>query len=187
MGTGGRRSKTAAARASKTPALDTLRVEEQAGVMELLLRSAPRLATDAERIARELLADTSVEAVAEEVEWGLRSRGADELQGRAGRQRYGYVEPTEAAWEILGQALDPHLKDVERLLRLRMRSAAHDTALGIVAGLYRCRDVDDPELLLSWAPDLPADHADGPLRMLREAGIDVPEGELQEMAPEWAG
>lgn len=68
-----------------------------------------------------------------------------------------------------------------------MRSAAHDTALGIVAGLYRCRDVDDPELLLSWAPDLPADHADGPLRMLREAGIDVPEGELQEMAPEWAG
>lgn len=99
-----------------------------------------------------LLADTSVEAVAEEVEWGLRSRGADELQGRAGRQRYGYVEPTEAAWEILGEALDPHLKDVERLLRLRMRSAAHDTALGIVAGLYRCRDVDDPELLLSWPP-----------------------------------
>ncbi len=109
MGTGGRRSKSAAARASKTPALDTLRVEEQAGVLELLLRSAPRLATDAERIARELLADTSVETVAEEVEWGLRSREADELQGRAGRQRYGYVEPTEAAWEILGEELDPLL------------------------------------------------------------------------------
>ncbi len=62
-------------------ALDTLRVEEQAGVLELLLRSAPRLATDAERIARELLADTGVETVAEEVEWGLRSRG-DPLCGR---------------------------------------------------------------------------------------------------------
>lgn len=156
-------------------------------MLGLLLRSTPRVATDAERIARELLADTSIETVAEEVEWGLRAREADELQGRAGRQRYGYVEPTEAAWEILGEALDPYLKDVERLLRLRMRNAAQDTALGIVAGLYRCRDVEDPELLLSWTPDLPADHADEPLRMLREAGIDVPEGELQELAPEWAG
>ena len=187
MGTAGRRSKSATARASKTPALDTLRVEERAGVLELLLRSTPRVATDAEHIARELLADTSIETVAEEVEWGLRAREADELQGRAGRHRYGYVEPTEAAWEILGEALDPYLKDVERLLRLRMRNAAQDTALGIVAGLYRCRDVDDSELLLSWAPDLPADRADEPLRMLREAGIDVPEGELQELAPEWAG
>lgn len=156
-------------------------------MLGLLLRSTPRVATDAERIARELLADTSIETVAEEVEWGLRAREADELQGRAGRQRYGYVEPTEAAWEILGEALDPYLKDVERLLLLRMRNAAQDTALGIVAGLYRCRDVEDPELLLSWALDLPADHADEPLRMLREAGIKVPEGELQELAPEWAG
>lgn len=65
-------------------ALDTLRVEEQAGVLELLLRSAPRLATDAERIARELLADTGVETVAEEGGGGtsVTGRSADPLCGR---------------------------------------------------------------------------------------------------------
>lgn len=68
MGTAGRRSKSATARASKTPALDTLRVEERADVLGLLLRSTPRVATEAERIARELLADTSIETVAERLD-----------------------------------------------------------------------------------------------------------------------
>jgi hypothetical protein len=67
-------------------ALDTLRVEEQAGVLELLLRSAPRLATDAERIARELLADTGVETVAER--WsGDFGHGAIRYAAEAVRER----------------------------------------------------------------------------------------------------
>jgi hypothetical protein len=38
-----------------------------------------------------------------------------------------------------------------------MIGSALDTALGMMAGLYRCRGCEDGELLLSWASDFPLD------------------------------
>lgn len=173
------------ARRAGARALDVLGAEERATVLELLLSSSPRLAADAERIARDLLEEASAEAVAEEVEWELRSLSADELGGRAGRRRFGYVDPTEAAWEILGEAIEPHSEQVKRLVDLGMTDAATAMALGTVAGLYRCRTCEDGELLLSWAPGFAADHAEAVLEDLVEAGADVPAERLAELVPEW--
>jgi len=171
----------------KRSALATLGPVELASVLEELMRARPELRADAERIAREQLAGANPEAVAEEVEWELRSLSSDELNGRAGRQRWGYVEPTEAAWELLGETVAAHDREVERLIELGMIAEALDTALGLIAGCYRCRGCDDGELLLSWAPDFLLEHAASVVDDLAKAGIELPPELVADLAPEWAG
>ncbi|MGO9899154.1 MAG: hypothetical protein ACLP0J_05575 [Solirubrobacteraceae bacterium] len=167
-------------------ALATLGPVELAGVLEELLRARPELRADAERIAREQLAGADLEAVAEQVEWELRSLSSDELNGRAGRQRWGYVEPIEAAWELLGETVAAHDREIERLIALGMIAAALDTALGVIAGLYRCRGRDDGDLLLSWAPDFLLEHADSVVDDLAKARIEEPPELVADIAPDWA-
>jgi hypothetical protein len=170
----------------ETSALASLGAAEQGAVLEELLRRRPELRREAERIAREQLADTDREAVAEELEGTLRSLSSDELNARAGRQRWGYVEPTEAAWELLDESVEPYGREIERLDGLGMTVAAVETALGVVTGLYRCRGCDDSDLLLSWAPDFPAEAAGDVIDALVKAGIDVSPESVAEAAPEWA-
>ncbi len=182
------RARPTATRASSRTrsALATLGAVELAGILEQLLRSRPELRAEAELIAREQLAGADLEAVAEEVEGALRSLTSDELNGRAGRQRWGYVEPTEAAWELLEETVAARDREVGRLLELGMIAAAIDTALGVIAGLYRCQGCDDGELLLSWAPDFPLEHAASVVDDLAKAGIELPTELVADIAPEWA-
>lgn len=156
-----------------------------AGVFEELLRRRPELRAEADRIARERLADAEPEAVADEIESELRSLSSDELNGGPGRQRWGYVDPTDAAWELLGGAVETYDREVERLFALGMLEAATATALGVIAGLYRCRGCDDGNLLLGWAPDFPLEHASGMVRDLAKAGIELPHELVADAAPEW--
>lgn len=155
-------------------------------MLEQLLRSRPELRAAAEQIARDQLGDAEQEGTAEEVEWELRSMASDELNGRAGRQRWGYVDPTEAAWELLGEALETYDRELERLIALGMTGPALETALGVIAGLYRCRKCDDGELLLSWAPDFPLEQAGGVIDALAKAGVEIPRERLADGASEWA-
>lgn len=177
--------RSAASSGKKRSALAELDSTEKGAVLEELLRSQPTLRTAAERIAREQLTDAEHEIVAEEVEQELRSLSSDELHGRAGRQRWGYVEPTEAAWELLEETAGSYEREIERLLALGMIGSAVETALGLIAGLYRCEGCEDGDLLLSWAPDFPVEQAGGVVDKLAKAKIEIPTELLADIAPEW--
>ena len=176
----------AAAGSRKRSALAVLESAERGAVLDELLRSQPALRKAAERIAREQLADAEHEMVAEEVESELRSLSSDELSGRAGRQRWGYVEPTEAAWQLLEERAGSYEREIERLLALGMFGPAIETALGLIAGLYRCEGCEDGDLLLSWAPDFPLQHAVWKVDKLAKAGVEIPPELLAGLVPEWA-
>jgi hypothetical protein len=173
-------------RARTRSALAELDPVEHAAVLEEVVRQHPELRVEAERIAREQLMNVDQDHVAVEVESELYSLCSDELNGRAGRQRAGYVEPTEAAWELLEEAVEAFDGEVKRLIALGMTGPAVDTALGMIAGLCRCDGCEDGELLLSWAPDFPLDHASGIVDQLAEAGIELPSDLIVAAAPEWA-
>lgn len=63
----------------------------------------------------------------------------DILNARTGRHRWGYTDPSEAAWEILEEAVEPYVSEMKRLLERGMAEAAAKTCRGIVLGLYRAR------------------------------------------------
>jgi hypothetical protein len=148
----------------KGEVLARLSPHEGAGVLRTILERHPELAAEAEEIAKATVTDVDAEAGAEDVEQAVLDLDLSELDSRAGRQEWGYVEPAEAAWEILAEAIDPFLDDMKRHIELGFEAAALATCSGIVLGLYRCRDKNSQ--LLGWAEDFPADAAGDAITMV---------------------
>jgi hypothetical protein len=124
-------------------------------------------------------------AVAEEVEFVLRGLDIDQLNGRAGYRRgAGYVGTGEAAEELLDEALLPFLDDLTRRGTLGLTRAAAEYAVGILDGLYRCRD-GGSESLLEYAPDYGIERASDVVARCGELGVDLPVDDLVELLPEW--
>ncbi len=155
----GRRPRgSSTSRTRKGKVLARLKSEEGAGVLRSLLERHPELVAEAEAIAKATVTAVDADAVAEGVEQAVLGLDIDDLGTRAGRKSWGYVEPTEAAWELLGEAVDPFLEEMKRLVELGFEAAATGTCAGIVLGLYRCRRKNSDQVL-GWAGDFPAETA----------------------------
>lgn len=156
------------ARAPKPPSvLDRLEDAEAHCLLRRLLAAHPDLRAGAEQMARGLLGEVSFESVADDVEQALRSLDLDDLGSRAGRHGGGYTPPTEAAWELLQEAVDPFLSDLKRQMELRLDTEAVEVCKGILLGLYRIRDTRGDEFL-GWAEDFPFEAAADAVRVLAE-------------------
>jgi len=116
----------------------------------------------------------------------------DDLNTRAGRKRWGSVEPAEAAWERPEEAVAPYLDEMRRRIELGLQAAAVAACQGIVSGLYRCQG-QTTDKVLGWAEDFPAETAAAAIATLarasssetpaRMAAIPVSFGKR---VPEWA-
>lgn len=113
--------------------LPRLEPQEYSVVLSSLLGRHPTLEDEAEMIARAVVASVETGTVAEEVEQAVMSVDMEEMGAHSGRKSWGYVEPTDAAWELLERTLEPFLVQVKRLAaglpsgrrrRLCARSAA---------------------------------------------------------------
>ncbi len=167
-------------------ALDALSVAEKAAVLEELLAVRPDLREPAEACAARLMKDASWSAIADDVESALKWLDIHELNTRAGyRPGFGYVDPVEAAGEILDEALQPVLDDLQRRAGLGMRSAATEVAAGILLGLYNCQE-GGSETLLEYAPDYAAERASVAASDCVKLGIDLPAAELLDLMPGWS-
>ena len=131
---------------------------EAAEVLGSLLDRHPELVGEAEELAAAIVTAIEAEDIADEVAEAVTAPGYEELNARAGRHQWGYTEPSDAAWEIVEEALQPFLDDLKRLIELGFEAAATETCRGIVTGLYRIKDRGD-DRVLGWAPDFPPEGA----------------------------
>lgn len=152
-------------KADSTSVLERLETDEARVVLQRLLIAHPNLRAEAEQTARSLLSQVSFESVADDVEQALRSLDLDDLGGRAGEHHGGYTSPTEAAWQLLQEAVDPFLADMKRQTELGLEREALEICKGLVLGLYRIRDARGDELL-GWAEDFPFEAAADAVRVL---------------------
>jgi hypothetical protein len=170
----------------KRSVLDALSAAEKAVVLDELLAARPDLRQPAEAYAAQVMAGADRSAVAGDVEDALLGLGIEELDTRAGyRPGRGYVHPAEAADEILDEALQPFLDDLQRRAGLGTRSAAVELAAGILLGLYNCRH-GNSETLLEYCPDYAAERASGVVSDCARLGIELPAVELLDLMPEWS-
>jgi hypothetical protein len=178
----------------KTALLDELQPCEAALVLQRLLASHPELLSEAEGILRSMLRGASFESIASEVENSIRQLDLDDLNGRAGRHSWGYTEPTEAAWELLEESVEPFVQDMKRHLGLGLDEEAFEICKGIVLGLYECRDAGEDEVL-GWAEDFPAEAAGNAVADWIGAGgkqrgakrVQLLREFVEEHVPEWPG
>ena len=117
-----------------------------ASVLKTLLARHRELRPEAEAIARDLLTQISLFSVADDVEIALLQYGYDDLNGRAGGHSWGYVEPTEAAWELLEEAVEPFVSEMKRYLEMGLEEQALQFCQGVLLGLYRVRVGQDNEI-----------------------------------------
>jgi hypothetical protein len=148
---------------SSAGALEGLTPEAARAVLRRLLDQHPEMGPEAQKIAASLaalppLAEASQDDVAKAVFSSITSIDLDALNERAGAHSWGYVEPSEAAWELLEEAIEEWIEDMKRQAGSGGIAAAETTCLGIVQGLYQARKVQS-DGALGWAPDFPAEAA----------------------------
>jgi len=109
-------------------------------------------------MATAIVSSPSVEDMADEVCTNLTSLDVDELSGRAGKHPWGYVEPDQAAQELLEEAIAESIAEMNRRMDLGLEAASEASAL---ASSAECsgRAARAPVGLLEWAPDFPVEHA----------------------------
>lgn len=138
--------------------LDRLTSDEANAVLHGLLRKHPELQPEAKELARNIVTSPSIEQIADAVLHAVSSVDLDALNGRAGSHSWGYVEPSEAAWELLEESVEHLIDDMKRQAELGLAAGAEAICVGIVEGLYRARSVNS-DGALGWAPDFPIEQA----------------------------
>jgi len=154
----GKSKRQVARGASAHSMLERLKPGEAAAVLRRLLEAHPNLSTQAEGIARSLLHQVDYQEVAAEIEDEIRALDYEDLNARAGSHEWGYVEPSEAAVEILEETLEPFVEDMKRHLDLGLEAEALEICKGVVLGCYRLSEREGGEVL-EWAPDFPGEAA----------------------------
>ena len=127
--------------------------------------------------------------MAEDVADELRALHLSQLADRAGPQwGGGYVDPHDAADEMLDEIVQPYLDDLERRARIGAVQAAREIGFSVLMGLYACRDEDDNDRVLTHAgmPDAVDNLGSQAIRVMKGAGLDLPDDWLVEQCSAWA-
>lgn len=175
--------------------LSYLSAEDGKQVLLALVARHPDLASEVTGLVEEVLGRLSFERVADDVLEGIANLEISDLGSRSGRQ-LGYVDPGEAAGEMVDEVIEPFVDRIERCAAMGLHEAALEVCRGVLLGLYRAERCDQTEVA-AWMPDGFSEFADAPIAALgrnrvRKAGgggrAPVPKG-LAEFAhenlPEW--
>src|SRR5690242_520114 len=108
-----KRRKTSA-RSGLPRLLQRLSLEEAAAVLGHLLEKHPELRSEAEQFATGYVSSSSIEEVAQDVCDRIAGIDLDALNGRAGKHSWGYVEPGEAAIELMAESIQDLVDDTKR-------------------------------------------------------------------------
>jgi hypothetical protein len=172
--------------------IDRLASDEANTVLRALLDKHPELRPEAEQIAADVMSSSSAEDIAGAVFLRVTGVDLDDLSDRAGSHSWGYVEPGQAAVELLEESVEDLLEDMKRKAELGLVPAAEALCAGIVKGLYRARKTKS-DGALGWDPDFPAEHAGYAVEELirscppaaRQATLERAVEALVPEVPEW--
>ena len=123
-------------------------------VLHALAASDEALAGRIAAMALARIQPVDVEKVAATLYDELEALEVEEVWERAGRKCHGYVEPSEAADQVVEAALTPFLKDLARRQSLGLRTEANRMCEGLLLGFCRFHHESTSEFK-NWAPDAP--------------------------------
>lgn len=143
---------------------------EQVVVMHRLLRERPEMREQARRIAIAFLAQTKRSEVAREVRRAVEAVTTGDVAARSGRQPGGgYVEASEAAWELLSAAVEPFVQRLCSLVELRQPQAATEVGEGILLGLANVKG--NEMCAVAFESDFIAEEVAEVVAAMEEAGL----------------
>ena len=140
----------------KPDTLDAISAPDAIQVLRILADQDREMAQKIDVIVKDLLADVSIDEVANCVQAELESLAVEEVWDRSGRRRDGYVDTGDAAWSMFENALEPFREKMAKYQQLSMPKQAEAVCLGLLKGIYDFRWSSQTEFK-DWAVDAPAE------------------------------
>ncbi len=123
-------------------------------ILEILARADTKLAARIAEIATAHLREIDMEEVAAALYDELDALEVEEVWDRAGNTRHGYVEPVEAADQMIVAILEPYLQEITKLQQLGMLYQAGQLCKGLLKGFCTFEKESASEFK-DWAGDAP--------------------------------
>ncbi len=155
--------------------IDHLSPPDALSILRTLADSDEALARRIAEIATAHLSEVDPEEVAAVLYDELDALEVEEVWDRARRTRYGYVEPGEAADQMIEEVLDPFLEELGKYQKLGMNTEANRMCMGLLLGLYRFKRESTSEFK-DWAPGAPSVFAEAVVDAWKEGSpsrVDV--------------
>jgi hypothetical protein len=138
--------------------IDQLSPVDALVILKALAREDDQLAIRIAEKATLYLSNVDPEEVALVLYDQLNWLEVEEVWDRAGPKRHGYVDPAEAANEMIEEVIEPFLQELRKYQKLEMRAQANQMCMGLVLGLYRFES-ESKSTFKDWAADAPAEFA----------------------------
>jgi hypothetical protein len=148
-------------------AIVNVRTKVMLVVLKALAHEDENVAARIARIATSYLSEVEPEDVAFALYDELNALEVGEVWDRAGSTRHGYVEPGEAADQMIEETIDPYLEELKKYQALGMNVQANQMCKGLLLGLYKFERESTSEFK-SWAPDVPVAFAEEVVSIWRE-------------------
>ena len=147
--------------------IDCLSPSDATSILKALAASDETLAGRIVEMAVAHLGGVDAEEVAAELYDELNTLEVEEVWDRAGETRYGYVEPGEAADQMVEEVLEPWLEELGRYQKLGLNVEANKMCMGLLLGFHRFERESKAEFK-DWAPDAPIIFAETVVEAWRE-------------------
>lgn len=134
------------------PYFDSLDLTRRYRILSGLIRQYPEIAARAEELAEEILLDVDTEDIAGSLTDELDGPDIEEVWDRSGRTRDGYVDPSERAYEMPEEIIDPYIDEMMDYLKQDMKDQSRDYCAGILPGIH-IFGTEYSSSLLEEAPD----------------------------------
>jgi hypothetical protein len=139
--------------------IQSLTGDEALRVLNDILNDNPDLTKTVYDTAMKVVIDVNADDIMEDVFIALNNLDIDDLNGRAGRTRYGYTEPSEAAWELFEETLDTFISEMKKHQKLSLPATAKTYCIGIVKGLWKYKKESTSDFS-DWVEDAPGEFID---------------------------
>jgi hypothetical protein len=138
--------------------IDQLSHGQALAILKALAASDEQLANRIAEIGTAYLSRVDLEEVAAVLYDELDALEVEEVWDRAGKTRHGYVEPSEAAYQMVEEVIDPYLEQLKKYQKLGMSAEVSTLCKGLLLGLYQF-DQESKSEFKNWAVDAPGEFA----------------------------
>ncbi len=140
-------------------------------ILQTLAREGEQLAARIAEIATTRLRDVDPGDVAFGLYEELEFLEVEEVWDRSGSTRHGYVDPAEAADQMMDEVVDPYLDELKKLHALGMNAQANRMCIGLLQGLYMFEH-ESGSKFKDWATDSTAAFAEAVIRAWKRGAPD---------------
>lgn len=152
-----------------TTIINNLSQSEAQTILHALVADVPGLTQRITVLASEQLTAVDMEAIAAEVYTDLDALTREEVWDRASNTHHGYVEPNEAADEMIDEVIMPWLAEITRYQTMGLQMEATLTCMGVLQGIYQFT-IESSNPFKEWTGDSLPMFAEKVVRTWRDGG-----------------